>query len=97
MQWWERHRERFVGLCTQEEQLILEDLTGRLPILLNRLLESTTPTINPTAPEDMQRNGFQQLLTALWGAPEVVDMIENIIEFAENMWEKFGESPRLVR
>ena len=81
----------FVGICTQEEQLILEDLTGRLLTLLNRLPEVTTPTINRTAP---QRNGFQQLLT-VWGVPEAVAMSGNINQFAHNIWEKFKDSSQL--
>lgn len=92
--WW-----RNTGLGTrlsQEERLGIEDVTGKLPILLNVLDKLPIQANDQGGLEEMQ-DLFQHLLGGLSQSREVLLMRRRILHFGECQKEKYKDSTNITR
>jgi len=77
-----------------ENRLGIEDLTGRLPILLNVVDKLPVKANDQT---EVDADIFQQLVGGLLESHEVVCMQRNIHNFGESQKEKYKDSTNITR
>ena len=70
----------------------LEDVTGRLPILLEVVIRAATG-LTPMA---LGSGFFDNLLDAFYKCQEITAMADSVAQFAQKQCEKLHSSPRLI-
>ena len=92
--WWEN--SGLGAKLDNKHRMDIEDLTGRLPILLNALHKIRMQP-KDQSPLDGGDEIFQQLLRGLLESQEVVSMQQGIQTFGEYQIEKYKDTAGIVR
>ena len=112
--WWRNNSENLPkNARTNENRLIIEDVTGRVPILLDALrqLDFGVPETDQTSSqEDSRENGsgeddndmpqktdLECILKKLDQCPQTIDMYTKVKMFAEKRDAEFRGSEKLVK
>ena len=76
-QWWPHHEDKLPKFENDEERVEVEELTGRIPLLLRPLLRFC-------------QQEYRTVERDFWRCPEIVAVRKNIVQFSESK-EKVGE------
>jgi len=77
-EWWLKHTKDFPIPLTQTQKMVLGDLTGRLPILLDTLLRLALETTRVSPIND---EAFNAIVSKLWTSPEASAIMAGIYDF----------------
>lgn len=98
-QWWKTHQREFPGLLTPEQVSIVEDRTGRLPILLMTFLWIDSGGISNDIGDEQHTPDdevFDIPICNLWTSPEATAIVVGVEKFAREHNEKYRDSRLLL-
>jgi len=85
-EWWLKNTKHFPVILTEIHKMVLGDLTGQLPILLDTLLRLALEIteVSPINDDEV----FDVIVGKLWSSPEASAIVVGIYNFAQLKNEK---------